>query len=98
MGQWHNLATFDWKKSAVLRAAIQHRHCLVVRQLAPDRATQVSFYRLLANPAVTVLSCTHKSDSVKTGVSRSCLSNSKSHFSDVVSFGICYVLKPKSAL
>lgn len=26
----------------------------MVRQLAPDRATQVSFYRLLANPAVTV--------------------------------------------
>ena len=37
-----------------LRAAIQQRHSVVVRQLAPDRATQVSFYRLLANPAVTV--------------------------------------------
>jgi len=42
------------KKSAVLQAAIQQHHCLVVRRLAPDRATQVSFYRLLANPAVTV--------------------------------------------
>ena len=38
----------------MLRAAIRQRHSLVVRQLAPDRATQVSFYRLLANPAVTV--------------------------------------------
>jgi len=47
------LATFDWKKSAVLRAAIQPHHSLVGRRLAPDRATQVSFCRLLANPAVT---------------------------------------------
>ena len=46
----------------------------------------------------TYLSCTHKSDSVKTGVSRSSLSNSKSHFSDLIAFGICYVLKPKIVL
>ena len=50
------------------------------------------------SPLIVDLSCTHKSDSVKTGVSRSCLSNSKSHFSDVVPFGICYILKPKIAL